>query len=254
MDKTTAEASLVELQWFCDYRENFADLKNELNPDFPKAVVDHDLAPWQPPYDFYDGKDNLWERYRNHEYMFLYSVCLYYSVLVIGGNELGPRELGELIFMVVSNLVGAIFQAYIFGELAVLITQVDRQGTIEQGMIDNANTVMKNVSLPKDIRAEIREFLKMVSSTMSRQKDLDQFIKQISPSLGNKVQAHMFDKVLKMNNIIKETKEGIEKMEKAINGESEGKRSVLTKKMSTRSDYLLVTIVDKLKTSLITPD
>jgi len=51
----------------------------------------------------------------------MYSVCLYYSVLVIGGNELGPKELNELIFMVICNLTGAIVQAYIFGELAVLI-------------------------------------------------------------------------------------------------------------------------------------
>jgi hypothetical protein len=42
-------------------------------------------------------------------------------VLVIGGNELGPKELPELVFCVMINLTGAIFQAYIFGELAVLI-------------------------------------------------------------------------------------------------------------------------------------
>ena len=39
--------------------------------------------------------------------MFLYFVCLYYSVLVIGGNEMGPKELQELVFMVVINLTGA---------------------------------------------------------------------------------------------------------------------------------------------------
>jgi hypothetical protein len=37
---------------------------------------------------------------------------------------MGPKELEELIFMVCINLCGAIFQAYIFGELAVLIAQV----------------------------------------------------------------------------------------------------------------------------------
>ena len=80
--------------------------------------------------------------------MFLYFVCLYYSVLVIGGNEMGPKELQELVFMVVINLTGAIFQAYIFGELAVLIAQVGRKSQEKQNIIDTANTAMENVSLP----------------------------------------------------------------------------------------------------------
>ena len=88
--------------------------------------------PWIPPYDFYDGSDNFWEEYRQENHLFMYLVCLYYSVLVIGGNELGPKELSELIFMVICNLTGAIVQAYIFGELAVLIGQVDRTGSQEQ--------------------------------------------------------------------------------------------------------------------------
>lgn len=77
-----------------------------------------------PPYDYYDGNDPFWVRYENDDRMFLYWVCIYYSVLVIGGNEMGPKELKELVFCVMINLTGAIFQAYIFGELAVLIAQV----------------------------------------------------------------------------------------------------------------------------------
>ena len=46
-----------------------------------------------PPYDYYDGADYFWDRYENKEHMFQYWVCLYYSVLVIGGNEMGPKEL-----------------------------------------------------------------------------------------------------------------------------------------------------------------
>lgn len=80
--------------------------------------------------------------------MFLYFVCLYYSVLVIGGNEMGPKELQELVFMVIINLTGAIFQAYIFGELAVLIAQVGRKAQNQQEIIDTANTAMDNVDLP----------------------------------------------------------------------------------------------------------
>lgn len=82
------------------------------------------IRPWQPPYDWYDGNDNFWDRYENEEHMFIYFVCIYYSVLIIGGNEMGPTEMRELVFMVVVNLMGAIYQAYIIGEVAVLVGQV----------------------------------------------------------------------------------------------------------------------------------
>ena len=74
------------------------------------SLEDDRYVHWVPPYDYYDGADNYWDRYRaGDQQIFLYLVCLYYSVLVIGGNEMGPTELQELIFMVIINLTGAIF-------------------------------------------------------------------------------------------------------------------------------------------------
>ena len=92
-----------------------------LEKTYEESKTNSRYQPWIPPYDYYDGNDGFWLRYENEEWMYLYFVCLYYSVLVIGGNEMGPKELQELVFMVIINLTGAIFQAYIFGELAVLI-------------------------------------------------------------------------------------------------------------------------------------
>ena len=92
-----------------------------LEKTYEESKINSRYQPWIPPYDYYDGNDGFWLRYENEEWMYLYFVCLYYSVLVIGGNEMGPKELQELVFMVIINLTGAIFQAYIFGELAVLI-------------------------------------------------------------------------------------------------------------------------------------
>ena len=79
------------------------------------------IIAWQPPYDYFNGQEFFWERFEYGETTFIYCVCLYYSVLVIGGNELGPKETIELVYVVSINLIGAIVNAYIFGELAVLI-------------------------------------------------------------------------------------------------------------------------------------
>lgn len=46
---------------------------------------------------------------------------IYYSVLVIGGNELQPAQIAELSFVVGMNIAGLIFMTWISGEIAVLI-------------------------------------------------------------------------------------------------------------------------------------
>ena len=85
---------------------------------------------------------------------------------------MGPKELSELVFMVMINLTGAIFQAYIFGELAVLISQVGTKSKFKQSQIDGANTAMENVNLPESLRNEIREFFKGTQDTRMRQDEL----------------------------------------------------------------------------------
>ena len=129
---------LVACLWFFFIESTYLESKQ-----------DSRYKPWIPPFDYYDGTEQYWTKYEEGgNEIFCYLVCLYYSVLVIGGNEMGPTELPEIVFMVIINLTGAIFQAYIFGELAVLIAQVGRKSQQNQEIIDTANTAMENVNLP----------------------------------------------------------------------------------------------------------
>ena len=79
---------------------------------------------------------------------------------------MGPKELPSLIFMVLANLMGAIYQAYIIGEVAVFIAQIGRKDSHQQEIIDTANTAMSNVKLPKEVRKDIREYFKTIMLTM----------------------------------------------------------------------------------------
>ncbi len=54
----------------------------------------------------------------NNKTPFIYFVYLYYSILVISGNVLGPKETIELIYFVTINLMASIVKAYIFSGLA----------------------------------------------------------------------------------------------------------------------------------------
>ena len=108
--------------------------------------------------------------------------------------------------MVMINLTGAIFQAYIFGELAVLIAQVGTKAKRQQETIDNANTAMENVNLPGPLRDEIREFFKGTGETKMIADELNSFLDKLSPSLQIRVRTEMFIDTLKeKNKIIKLT-------------------------------------------------
>ena len=120
------------------------------------------IVAWVPPYDYFDGTESFWSKVENKDVTFVYTVCLYYSVLVVGGNELGPKETVELVYIVAINLVGAIVNAYIFGELAVLIAQFDRKAGRYQHVFDTANTAMSNIGLPDDLKEDIRTYFKKV--------------------------------------------------------------------------------------------
>ena len=101
-----------------------------------------------PAYDNYDGSEKFWRHYELslldddqklqlnaqgyvadeeldvEEWAYVWSVMIYYSVLVIGGNEMQPAEQGELAFVVGMNITGLIFMTWISGEIAVLIYQL----------------------------------------------------------------------------------------------------------------------------------
>ena len=55
------------------------------------------------------------------DWAYIWSVMIYYSVLVIGGNEMQPAQVSELAFVVGMNITGLIFMTWISGEIAVLI-------------------------------------------------------------------------------------------------------------------------------------
>ena len=49
-----------------------------------------------------------------------YLVSLYYAVLFVGGNEIGPRSDMELVFCILILVFMAMYNATVFGDMAVL--------------------------------------------------------------------------------------------------------------------------------------
>lgn len=103
--------------------------------------------------DVLDDHDEL-----NGNWLYIWAVSIYYSVLVIGGNEMQPAQFIELCFVVFMNIIGLIFMTWIVGEIAVLIAQISEKSTALQSDIDIMNTAMKNAKLPRPLQDEIRYY------------------------------------------------------------------------------------------------
>ena len=74
-------------------------------------------AIWIPPLDFGGAKTNLYVDPIHNQYF----TTMYYSVLMLTGNEMAPKTVTQLILAAAIILIGAILNANIFGEMAVLV-------------------------------------------------------------------------------------------------------------------------------------
>ena len=79
-----------------------------------------------------------------------YIVVLYMAVLALGGNEMGPRTDWEIIYIFIVLIGLILYNAVIFGEMTVLVSEVSKKESGFQQQVDVANTAMKNMDLPKD--------------------------------------------------------------------------------------------------------
>jgi len=114
---------------------------------------------WIPPLDYIWGWDQQGEFFNKSD-AYKYIVSFYTSCLFLFGNDLGARDDSQLLFVSVVNIMGAIAQANLFGELAVLVYNINKKAIILQEKIDTVNTAMNHLDLPEDIQEEVIRFIK----------------------------------------------------------------------------------------------
>ena len=89
-------------------------------------------------------------------YQFL--CVLYLGVLALGGNEMGPRTSTEILVMFFLLVTLILVNAYVFGQMSVLVGEAQKKSSELQKNIDLANTSMNNLKLKDDTKTEIRMF------------------------------------------------------------------------------------------------
>lgn len=159
-------------------------------------IVNDDES-WIPPFENWDGKTDLYNQSPLHQYL----VALYYSVLMLAGNDMLPQGIVQIVFSAIFVLVALIINAIIFGNLAVIVQQMNRKQSSFHEKMENATTTMRNMSIPELLQSKIQAYLISTQSTLDQQKEFDSFLQILSPSLRSEVTRHIFQECILSNNI-----------------------------------------------------
>lgn len=154
---------------------------------------------WIPPLDYVYIITDIY----NEGHFMQYCTSMYHAVLLLGGNDIGPRGEIELIFIVIILLICAIVNAIIFGNFAVMLQSLNRKSSKFQEKLESATDVMKNLSLKDDINTDIRYYIEYTNNTQESQKEMDAFLSGLSPSLRKRVIINIFRDAILENKIFK---------------------------------------------------
>lgn len=127
---------------------------------------------------------------------------LYYGILTLGANELGPVSNTEMAYCALTLTVSSLLNAILFGDIASLMASRSARGLGRQTRLDESNRVMIGIELPEAEQIEVREYLLKTIALKESQEQYDQFFLTISPSLKVKVQQQIHSEVLETNKVL----------------------------------------------------
>lgn len=166
-------------------------------------MIHNTNAEWIPAQDYMNVGTTLYSE--DESYKYLHSI--YYSVQMLSGNEIGPRTIISLAYVSSIMILGAMVNANIFGNMAVIIQEMTKKAHRFQEKIDIANTAMKNLGIKKELQAKVINYLLYTQSNRDQQHELEAFREMISPSLQMEVTKYIFIDIIRMNPILQDSPE-----------------------------------------------
>ena len=118
------------------------------------SIVEMDQI-WIAPLDVDQEDEFLYDDSLSRKYF----MSIYHSVLLMTGNDAFPDTDLQVFFVIVANTLGAIINANILGNMAVLIQDLNKKKDEFQKKLDQVNTAMHNIRIPPEIQSKVVGFL-----------------------------------------------------------------------------------------------
>jgi len=136
-----------------------------------------------------------------------YSLSLYMSVYMLTAAEIGPRTGWERIYAGCCILIGQLFQAYMFGEISVVLFNLNLKAARITEIQDAAVTSMTNMQLTPQLQTRVADFLVASQGWVTKQTEFEEFFKILPPSLKQDVRAFLFNKAISGRSLISQHSE-----------------------------------------------
>ena len=129
----------------------------------------------------------------------LYLAALYWSTMTlttIGYGDVSPVNGGEMVFMIISMLLGAAVFSFVVGTCCTVVEGLDRVGLQFQGEVDALNDYMQICDFPKPVRRRVRAYLSR-NRDMSSTKNEDEVLSLLSPALRDEFVLHNHSRIIR---------------------------------------------------------
>ena len=119
----------------------------------------------------------------NNGFMTKYLVAVHTSVQALLGGDISPSDSIQTAIATLGIFLGAIINANIFGELAVILASMGKTEKQFASFFSASNTAMINLELPLNVQQNVRDLHIRNQSSRQSQKEMLEFLSVISPSI-----------------------------------------------------------------------
>ena len=146
-------------------------------------LINTDDQAWIPPKDL-DKQETTFFLIDQGEQ---YTVSFYQATLLIVGNESAPITPIQMLMSSIVIIIGSIFTAFIFGNMAALMASLNKKDVVFQGQIDMANSTMRAIKMPSDDQDKVIKYMQYIHETPDVEQDSDRFFDMLSSTLRREV-------------------------------------------------------------------
>ena len=96
-------------------------------------------------------------------------------------------------------LIGSLLNANMFGNIALIISEIKMKSNMAQEIIDTSNTAMKGIGLNKDLNSRIVNYIKSNVGNADYHEQLHFFFHSVSPQIKEEVVRFIFKTAIDLN-------------------------------------------------------
>lgn len=156
-------------------------------------LINTEEQDWLPPKDFDAQVTNFFQV----DFFEQYAVVFYQAILLIVGNEGGPKNVGQTVYASLIVITGAIVTAFIFGNMAALMATINKKDNFVQEQLEMVQQTMRSIKLPEDLQDQVLSYLQYINETPDVHTELDKFLGLLSPKLRHRILSHLHSQVIK---------------------------------------------------------